>query len=243
MGDYAAHTAHLEPMEDLAYRRMLDLYYLRESPLPSDPVEVARLVRLRQNIDEVKAVLGEFFTQTADGWRHFRCDQEIERMQDKQAKARASAAASVNARRTKASDSSGGNSTDVERPLNERSANVERTLNVRSTNVELPTPTPIPIPKEGERGGASAPPPPRIRPTKRCPRTFEVTEVMRQWASTEAPGIDVDLETAKLMDHEFGSARTDWVATWRNWMRKAAELPSRGRARPGPRDDPFAGAT
>jgi uncharacterized protein YdaU (DUF1376 family) len=36
VGDYAAHTAHLEPMEDLAYRRMLDAYYLRESPLPVD---------------------------------------------------------------------------------------------------------------------------------------------------------------------------------------------------------------
>ena len=34
LGDYAAHTAHLEPMEDLAYRRMLDAYYLREAPLP-----------------------------------------------------------------------------------------------------------------------------------------------------------------------------------------------------------------
>jgi len=33
VGDYAAHTAHLEPMEDLAYRRMLDVYYLREEPL------------------------------------------------------------------------------------------------------------------------------------------------------------------------------------------------------------------
>lgn len=29
VGDYAAHTAHLEPLEDLAYRRMLDAYYLR----------------------------------------------------------------------------------------------------------------------------------------------------------------------------------------------------------------------
>ena len=30
LGDYAARTAHLEPMEDLAYRRLLDLYYLGE---------------------------------------------------------------------------------------------------------------------------------------------------------------------------------------------------------------------
>ncbi|NDC25981.1 MAG: DUF1376 domain-containing protein, partial [Proteobacteria bacterium] len=27
VGDYQAHTAHLTNTEDLAYRRMLDLYY------------------------------------------------------------------------------------------------------------------------------------------------------------------------------------------------------------------------
>lgn len=134
LGDYAAHTAHLEPLEDLAYRRMLDAYYLREAPLPADPAEVARLIRLRQNMAEVEAVLREFFMLTDEGWSHARCDEEIERMQDKQAKARASAAASVNARRAKAQTA-----------MNDGSASVERSLTERSTDVELPTPTPTPI--------------------------------------------------------------------------------------------------
>lgn len=77
LGDYAAHTAHLEPMEDLAYRRMLDAYYLREAPLPADPAEVARLVRMRQNMADVEAVLREFFVLGDDGWCHARCDAEI----------------------------------------------------------------------------------------------------------------------------------------------------------------------
>jgi uncharacterized protein YdaU (DUF1376 family) len=134
LGDYAAHTAHLEPMEDLAYRRMLDAYYLRESALPADVAEVARLIRMRQSLDEVQAVLQEFFTLTDSGWEHTRCEQEIERMQDKQAKARASAAASVNARK----------------------ANAQRTLNERSTDVELPTPTPTPTPKSSVPKGTGA---------------------------------------------------------------------------------------
>ncbi|RPP48164.1 hypothetical protein IPC1156_32430, partial [Pseudomonas aeruginosa] len=29
-GDYMLRTAHLEPLEDLAYRRLLDLYYVGE---------------------------------------------------------------------------------------------------------------------------------------------------------------------------------------------------------------------
>ena len=135
VGDYAAHTAHLEPMEDLAYRRMLDAYYLREEPLPAEPADVARLIRMRQNMAEVEAVLREFFTLSSDGWRHSRCDEEIERMQDKQAKARASATASVNARRAKAHPTLNDGSTSAQRPLSERSA-----------DAELPTPTPTPTP-------------------------------------------------------------------------------------------------
>lgn len=85
LGDYAAHTAHLEPMEDLAYRRMLDKYYLREGSLPPNPADVARLVRMRQQIAEVEAVLKEFFTLTSEGWVHRRCEQEIEAFQERQA--------------------------------------------------------------------------------------------------------------------------------------------------------------
>lgn len=140
LGDYAAHTAHLEPLEDLAYRRMLDAYYLREAPLPADPAEVARLIRMRQNQGDVEAVLREFFVLSDEGWRHARCEEELERMQDKQAKARASAAASVNARRAK-----------TQILGNERSTSAERTFNDRSTDVELPTPTPTPIPTPKEK--------------------------------------------------------------------------------------------
>ena len=110
LGDYSAHTGHLEPMEDLAYRRMLDLYYLRECALPQDSAEVARLIRMRSHIAEVEAVLREFFTNNdGDGWIHTRCEAELSKMQDKQAKAKASAAASVNARQANA-----------QRPLNRR---------------------------------------------------------------------------------------------------------------------------
>lgn len=83
VGDYAAHTSHLEPLEDLAYRRMLDIYYLREEPLPASPAAVARLVRMRANLTEVEAVLDEFFKLTPSGWSHTRCDAEISRMQEK----------------------------------------------------------------------------------------------------------------------------------------------------------------
>ena len=77
LGDYAAHTAHLEPMEDIAYRRMLDLYYRTERPLPLDTAEIARLIRLRDHAETVRDILREFFTETEEGFRHERCDKEI----------------------------------------------------------------------------------------------------------------------------------------------------------------------
>jgi uncharacterized protein YdaU (DUF1376 family) len=122
-------------MEDLAYRRLLDSYYLRESQLPTDTEQTARLIRMRHNVKEVDAVLREFFLLTETGWSHARCDEEIAKMQDKQSKARASAQASVNARKAKAQPVLNGGSTDV-----------QQTLNERSTDVELPTPTPTPTP-------------------------------------------------------------------------------------------------
>ena len=81
--DYAAHTAHLEPLEDLAYRRMLDAYYLREEPLPADPKDVARLIRLRAHESDVELVLVEFFTLTDAGWMHARCDTELAKLKDR----------------------------------------------------------------------------------------------------------------------------------------------------------------
>lgn len=133
VGDYIAHTAHLDPLEDIAYRRLLDLYYMQEMPLPHDAAKLARLIRMRDYVDVVQTILEEFFTETDAGWRHDRCDAELAKISEKSQKARESAAASVKARQEK-------------RTSGERSTDAERTLNERSTDAELPN-TQDPIPK------------------------------------------------------------------------------------------------
>ena len=92
LGDYSKDTAHLSMIEDGAYRRLLDLYYSTEHPLPLEMGKLYRLVRVLTKADKqaVETVLAEFFTQSPDGWRHKRCDQEIARAQEKSNKARAS---------------------------------------------------------------------------------------------------------------------------------------------------------
>jgi uncharacterized protein YdaU (DUF1376 family) len=89
LGDYAAHTSYLEPLEDLAYRRMLDLYYMREGALPADPAEIARIIRMRAHQAEVEVVLRDFFVKSDDGWHNKRADQELTAMLAKQEQAAA----------------------------------------------------------------------------------------------------------------------------------------------------------
>ena len=96
IGDYARDTAHLTEMEDLAYRRMLDLYYRSERPLPESIDEIARLIRMRTHCECIAIVLQDFFELHDDGYRNGRADQELERTYSKSIKARESAKARWN---------------------------------------------------------------------------------------------------------------------------------------------------
>jgi len=83
IGDYLSHTKHLDAMEDLAYRRLLDLYYLHERPLNSGIASVARQIGMRDHETEVKTVLEEFFNLSDDGWINHRADKEIKHFHSK----------------------------------------------------------------------------------------------------------------------------------------------------------------
>ena len=74
IGDYISHTSHLSDAEDLAYRRMIDLYYQTEEPF-KDVAWVAR--RIKSTSEIVKLLLEEFFEFDSDAWRSKRADEEI----------------------------------------------------------------------------------------------------------------------------------------------------------------------
>lgn len=79
IGDYSKDTMHLSWDEDMAYRRLMDVYYAREAPIPLDKQKVYRLVRAtsEEQIAAVDAVLDEFFQQTPGGWINGVLDREI----------------------------------------------------------------------------------------------------------------------------------------------------------------------
>lgn len=76
IGDYRAATAHLSNEEDLAYRRLLDMYYDTEQKIPLDTQWVSRRLRLDSSV--VINVLNDMFVQHEDGWYHDRCNDVIQ---------------------------------------------------------------------------------------------------------------------------------------------------------------------
>lgn len=119
IGDYAAHTRRLSPIEDLAYRRLLDEYYLQECPLIGSVQDIARLIGLPNNAADVERVLNDYFDPFENGWANKRCDEEIERFQANLKQKIAAGKASGAARKANKINGS------------------EHTLSARSTNAEL----------------------------------------------------------------------------------------------------------
>lgn len=200
LGDYMRDTAHLTMLEDCAYRRLLDAYYIRERPLPVDLSECCKLARAasKPERDAVAYVLREFFSLAEDGYRQGRADDEIERYRVKRQKAADSANARWNA--------------------SERNANAMRTHS-EGNALQSPVPTLQSLnPKN--------PPTPRKRGERRCPDSFELTPELLALSAELPADFDLDGETRKFRDHEFQKARTDWPACWRSWMRNARDRKS-----------------
>jgi uncharacterized protein YdaU (DUF1376 family) len=146
LGDYATHAGHLDPIEDCAYRRLIDLYMLSEQPLLLDVELLARKIRMKEYVAAVRDVLNEFFVRTEEAWTHSRCDKELAKFH--QSSETASKAGKASALRRRSTDAQP-NPADVQQPFNERSTDVQRPFNDRSTTVQ-PTKTQDPRPNNQE---------------------------------------------------------------------------------------------
>ena len=71
---------HLSNEEDLAYRRLLEIYYDTEQAISDDLPLVAR--RIRVDVQSLEFVLKEFFVHTNKGWKNKRCDVVINDYQE-----------------------------------------------------------------------------------------------------------------------------------------------------------------
>ena len=93
IGDYHSHTQHLTPLEDIAYRRMMDYCYLHESHLPKSVEQIAKKIRMREHCECIAYVLQEFFQEDEYGYFQPRIVEEVGEYKDKADKAKAAAEA------------------------------------------------------------------------------------------------------------------------------------------------------
>lgn len=89
IGDYIGKTAHLTVAEDCIYRRLIDMYYDTERPIPAETKAVIRRLRLNNLDEELASVLSEFFRLEGDNcWHHERIDRDISAYKAKADRAR-----------------------------------------------------------------------------------------------------------------------------------------------------------
>ena len=204
IGDYASHTQRLSLMEDLAYRRMMDAYYVAERPFNGCSTDVAREIGMMDQLESVEYVLQKFFTKSETGFFNKRCDQEIAHFHDKKEKSSKAGKASAERRLNIRSTSVGKDSTSVGKKLTD----------VQPTNNQEPI-TNIDV-------ASSA-----TQPTKKATRItsgWSPNPELEKWSKSERPDLNIESTTESFVDYWIAKPgkdglKLDWDATFRNWVK------------------------
>lgn len=222
VGDYSAATAHLRPLEDCFYRRMLDRYYQTEKPLAGDFEKLCRILRAVTRHDKaaVLAVSSEFFILTSRGYEQKRCDEEISKFKDSNAVSR------ENGRKGGRPPKNLDKSIDVEtRRVSVENPELTQEEPSSKGNQETEPRTKNQEPLEAAPQAAEKAK--RLPPDWVMPHEYHV-EALRIAAEKKRPGVDIQGESDKFRDYWHAKSgkdatKLDWLATWRNWIRTACE--------------------
>ena len=225
IGDYLSATRHLSWEEDAAYRRLLDVYYTTEKPLPADLRACCRLVLASTDgqREAVRVVLEEFFTLTDDGWFNRRVDAELCNLRERQDKQRDRAN-----KRWHKPVSTPGNAGDMPNPTpgNATASQTDATaLNPDATAMPpVPVPVPVPVEIQGESARKRTPPAARppdvsepvwqdfqaLRKTKRAPLT--VTALAGIQAQADQAGLPLEAALAYCCSVGWQGFNAGWYA-------------------------------
>ena len=190
IGDYKAATGHLSNDEDLAYRRLLDMYYDSEQKIPLDTQWVARRIRMEASI--IRDVLNDMFVKHEDGYFHSRCEDVI-------------AAYHAMAEKNRANGRLGGRKKN---PTANPMGNDSQPIVKATINQELET---INKDKKNKRGSRLA--------LDFC-FTKEWEQFCEQTRPELSPVKTFDqFKDYWIAQAGQKGVKLDWFATWRNWVR------------------------
>lgn len=256
IGDYAKDTSHLSMTEDGAYRRLMDICYSTEHPLPPDRHRVYRLARATSKLERsaVDAVLDEYFDQREDGWHQKRVDEEVSKAREEgvenQARKENERERQRRHRERRKELFDALREYDIvpkwDAPFDELETLLSRAQErhghapvtdlsrgqVRDDNAPA---TAIPIansqePIANSHGDGNGAKKPRRKPATAPPESFEVSDEMAQWAVSKGlPAERVVPETEKFLGHHRAKDNrfSDWHQAWANWVLKAVEYGAR----------------
>lgn len=196
IGDYLAHTCHLTHMEDLAYFRLINLYYLNESPIEGTVATIAKSIRMNDNATEIQYVLNEFFIEEDGRWLNKRCDKEISIYKSKQNQSSLAGIASGVARRN-------ARSTGAEQTLNQTRNSKQETINKKdSTPLKLLSIN-YKIPKQTAKDYIA------LRNKKNAPVTATSMNLIQKEA--EKAGISLEAALKLCIENSWRGFKSDWL--------------------------------
>lgn len=243
--DFKAKTGHLSLAEKGAYSSLIDEYWERQAPLPSDEKTLCRLLgAFPDEWDDVRENVLAFFDQREGKLHHSRIDEEIANAQEKHAaktKRMAEARAKRWAKENQSTDQIVDQSTDqISDAKNEQ---------ITSTHTHSQSHT---HKNQEPRGGAPSGASPNVVENVSC-ETIKKQKTASRLADDWRPPpeflafalvegfseMEAKREADKFRDYWVAQAgakgrKLDWLATWRNWIRRASDdKPSRTNSNNG----------
>lgn len=238
-------TAHLDPVEEGVYLRLVNHYYDTEAPIPLETQSVFRRLRLGSYAEIATRILEEFFEKTENGWLHSKCDELLSEYRKTAKKNKKNGKAGGRPRKDAAS------SETQEKPsgfFDETQDEPKHNLNQEpiTINQEPRTNTP-PNPPRGEaraqeifeNAETSEPPPPPDQPKKPKPKRFTPPTVdeVRVYCLERENSIDPAAFVNFYAATNWTRGKTkisDWRACVRTWeQRRTENNPSPFRPQPG----------
>lgn len=217
IGDYASATRHLSWAEDAAYRRLLDVYYVRESALPAEKRQVYRLVlaTTEEQREAVDTVLGEFFELTEAGYTHKRCDLELAAAKEKSSKAAQSARARWGDAKNQDVAMPAASSAHSDRTANASLEASERTE--KECVRDAPKTNPKTITNTEAKASSAAYEPPEWVPLEQWGDFVRMRKAMRNVPFTAAAAKGVVAELEKLRAKGYDPAAMLTIAVTSGW--------------------------